>query len=342
MNILILHSQVPFVRGGAEVLVDGLASAISDRGHDLDVVSLPLGWNPPEKLLSTALAWRLLDVSRSNERFVDLVICTKFPTWAVDHPRKALWLIHQHRQAYDLHGTPMSEFGTGDAADTIRERIVDIDRIGIASCDPRHTISRNVSDRLRRFTGLDASPLYPPVPRAGLRAEAYEPFVLSVARLDASKRVGALVEAWPMVLSALRLVIVGDGPDRAAIERRVAALGISDRVSVLGRVDDARLRDLYNTCRAVFYAPIDEDYGYTTVESLAAGKPVITSPDSGGVLEFVGPGMCGAVTELAPRSLACAIDAFADEKLARALGSGGPAVTAALNWDTVVSALVKV
>lgn len=320
--------------------MDGLASALSDAGHIVDVVALPLSWDPPENLLTTALSWRLLDLSRFNNRTVDRVICTKYPTWAVNHPNKSLWLIHQHRQAYDLYGTPMSEFTPDASSRATRDRVLDIDRIGIGSCARRFSISQNVSERLRRFTGLDAIPLYPPVPRSGLEPASFEPFVLSVARLDASKRIAPLIDAWPFVSSELDLVIVGDGPDRDALDMKIDALGHRDRIRLLGRVDDAALRTLYNTCRAVYYAPIDEDYGYTTVEALAAGKPVVTAMDSGGVLEFVRDGLHGIVTNLDARSLAASINALSDADYARCLGSGGPQVTQQLTWDAVVTSLM--
>ncbi|MEX2315468.1 MAG: hypothetical protein WD628_07085, partial [Thermomicrobiales bacterium] len=123
MNVLVLHTQVPFVRGGAEVLVDGLIGALRERGHTTDIVSMPLAWNPPEGLLTTALAWRLLDLRRINDRNVDRVICTKYPTWAVEHERKSLWLIHQHRQAYDLYGSSLSEFTPEAPSRETRERV---------------------------------------------------------------------------------------------------------------------------------------------------------------------------------------------------------------------------
>lgn len=340
MNILILHTQVPFVSGGAEVLVNGLAAAISDRGHDVDTVALPLAWNPPSGLLTTAIAWRLLDVRKFNRKDVDLVICSKYPTWAVQHPRKALWLVHQHRQAYDLYGTPLSEFTPDPTSVEIRRRVFDIDRLGIRECRPRFAISQVVADRLRRFCGLHAGVLHPPVPRTGLRPDAYAPFVLSVSRLDAAKRVHTLIDAWPHVSSGLTLQIVGDGPDRSELERLVAARGLSGRVTFLGRVSDERLRDLYNTCRAVFYAPVDEDFGYVTVEALAAGKPVITSPDSGGVLEFVGADQFGVVTSLKPIELARSLDRLDSEPLARRLGAGGPERVAGLTWNRVVDGLL--
>lgn len=341
MNILILHTQVPFVRGGAEVLVDGLQQALRDRGHVVDIVSLPLNWNPPQGLLTSALAWRMLDLRTFNGRDVDLVICTKYPTWAVDHPNKALWLIHQHRQAYDLFGTPLSEFGTDPASRDLRVRVVEIDRIGIRSCKTRYAISRNVADRLKRYCGIEAEPLYPPVPRSGLNAERFDPFILSVARLDAAKRVDLAIRAMVSASHDMNLVIVGDGPDIEHLQSLARRLGVDNRVQFAGRVSDERLLDLYNTCRGVYYAPIDEDYGYTAVEALTAGKPVITATDSGGVLEFVEDRVTGLVTIPNPEQIAKSINALSDEAVARQLGCEGPNRVAGMTWDHVVEALTS-
>lgn len=340
MNVLVLHSQVPFVRGGAEILVDGLMRAIGDAGHTVDCISLPLSWNPVDRLLTTALSWRLLDVTTFNGRDVDLVICTKYPTWAVEHPNKVLWLIHQHRQAFDLYGTALSEFGPDRESRIVRDRVREIDRIGIGSCRRRFAISRNVSNRLARYSGLDADVLYPPVPRSGLRCERFDPFVLCVSRIDDAKRVDRIVSAWRFVTPELKLVVAGDGPGLADLRQEVARSGLQGRVELRGRVDDSELRDLYNQCRAVYYAPVDEDYGYAAVEALTAGKPVITAADSGGILEFVEDGVTGIVTDLDTQNLAATVDQFSNEDFARRLGADGPARTADLSWNRVVSSLL--
>ena len=62
----------------------------------------------------------------------------------------------------------------------------------------------------------------------------------------------------------------------------------------LGAVDDETLLDLYAGALAVVYAPFDEDYGYVTLEAFLARKPVITTMDAGGPLEFVDDGVNGA------------------------------------------------
>lgn len=338
--MLVLHSQVPFTRGGAEVLVEGLAGAIATHGHSVEIVALPYSWNPVDKLLTSSVAWGLLDLDSFNGVSVDRVICTKFPTWSVNHPRKSLWLIHQHRQAYDLHGTPLSEFSPDPESQQVRRHVREIDRRGITTCDKRFAISRNVASRLKRFNGLDAEALYPPVPLSGLQATAYDPFVLCVSRIDNAKRVDLAVDAVSKSTSGLRLVVAGSGPGLEALREKVARNNLADRVEVLGRVTDDELRDLYNRCRAVIYTPVDEDYGYAAVEALTAGKPVITADDSGGVLEFVSDGITGLVTLPAPADLALAIDRLADESFARDLGSNGPNLTRDLTWDRIVHSLL--
>lgn len=342
MNILVLHSQVPFTRGGAEVLVEGLVSALREYGHQAEIVALPVAWNPVDSLLTTALSWSLLDLTSFNGRPVDLVICTKYPTWAVNHPNKSLWLIHQHRQAYDLHGTALSEFTPDSDSQAVRRAVRGIDQRGIGECGRRYAISKNVANRLKQYCGIGAEPLYPPVPREGLHPVAYEPFVLSVSRIDDAKRVDRVLDAWRHVRSDLKLVIAGDGPNRGDLEEKARRWGLGERVSILGRVSDDLIHDLYNRCRAVYYAPVDEDYGYAAVEALRAGKPVITAADSGGVLEFVEDGQTGLISSLEPSALAETVDRLADEPLARKLGANGPERTRDLAWSTVVEKLTGV
>ncbi|GAG83500.1 unnamed protein product, partial [marine sediment metagenome] len=100
-SILVLSAQVPFTRGGAEVLVDGLVKELRAREFEVDVVSLPFCAQPKSILARQIALWRTLPISSFAGRDVDMVICTKFPTYAVQHPNKVLWLIHQHRQLYN-------------------------------------------------------------------------------------------------------------------------------------------------------------------------------------------------------------------------------------------------
>ena len=341
-RILICATQVPFVRGGAELLVDGLRDALRERGHLVDVVSLPFAWQPHDLIGRSALAWRLLDLTSTNDLPIDQVICTKFPSYAVNHPRKVVWLVHQHRQAYDWYGTPFSDFANTPEDRAIREMLLRIDRRSLGEAQRRFTISDNVRARLQRFNGLDSRTLYPPSRYAGLlRAGSYGDYILSDARLDAAKRLDLLLRALARTETPLRCVFISTGPDRESLERLARDLGLGERVQFRGYVPDAELIELYAGARAVYYAPFDEDYGFTTVQALAAARPVVTTADAGGVLDFVDDGVNGFVTAPEPAAIAARLDALAaDAELAQRLGAAGPARVAGITWAKVVDELV--
>ena len=101
-NILICTTQVPFTTGGAELHVEGLRRALIEAGNIAEIVALPFKWYPPSEIMRGAMAWRMLDLSASNGRAIDLVIGMKFPAYLVAHQRKVLWILHQHRSAYNL------------------------------------------------------------------------------------------------------------------------------------------------------------------------------------------------------------------------------------------------
>jgi glycosyltransferase involved in cell wall biosynthesis len=341
-RILICATQVPFARGGAELLVEGLRDALRERGHIVDVVSLPFAWQPHELIGQAALAWRLLDLSHVNDVPVDQVICTKFPSYAVRHPRKVVWLVHQHRQAYDWYGTPFSDFANNDEDRAVRDMLLRMDRATLGEAQRRYTISRNVSARLKRFNGLDSQPLYPPSRYAErLRAGPYGDYILSDARLDAAKRLDLLLQALAHTETPVRCIFIGAGSERERLERLAADLGLGERVQLRGYVPDDELIDLYAGARAVYYAPFDEDYGFATVQALTAARPVITTDDAGGVLEFVVDGINGYVIAPRPETIATRLDAICGNvALAARLGAGGPAQVAGITWERVVEALV--
>ena len=342
MNIIICATQVPFVRGGAENHVEGLRDALRRSGHLVDIVALPFKWYPKVEILKSALAWRLLDLSESNGVPVELVICTKFPTWAVRHPRKIAWVIHQHRQAYDWLGTPLSDFTNSSEDNAVRRRIVEIDRRGLGECQALYANSANVAGRLKRSIGLDATPLHVPINLNGLSPESYDNYILSVSRLDRAKRVDLLLEALAIAGEPLRAVIAGDGPEAMALRKQAARLGIDQRVEFTGRVTDAELVKLYNHARAVYYSPVDEDFGLVTVEAFSAAKPVLTAADAGGVLELVENGTSGIVVEEArPDLIADGLQTILqDVDRARQMGENGRARVAGVRWDRVAERLI--
>ena len=342
-TVLVCAVQVPLVRGGAEVLVEDLVAQLRARGYDSELVSLPFKWYPKEELFAHAAAWRCLDLSEANGRRIDRVIATKFPSYFVRHPEKSLWLVHQHRAAYDLCGTPhCSEFDWTELDVATRERLVALDRRMIGEARRAYTIGAVPTARLAKYNGLTAPPLHPP-PRLAdrLHPGPSGDYFLSVGRLETIKRVDLAIRALARSQARADLVIVGEGTQREALARVAEEAGVADRVRFAGRVRDEELVDLYAGCRAVVFAPFDEDYGYVTLEAFLSGKPVITAGDSGGTLEFVVDGVNGRVCEPTPESLAQAMaDLAAGTARAAALGAAGLERGRTVTWDGVLEKLL--
>jgi glycosyltransferase involved in cell wall biosynthesis len=285
----------------------------------------------------------MVDLSESNGERIDLVVATKFPTYFVRHPNKVTWLFHQYRAIYDLCGTPYSEFSHTEADVRLRDKLMDLDRQVLGESKRLFSNARKTAARLAHYNGLTAEPLYHPPPLAGkLKEGASGDYFLSVGRLETVKRVDLIIRALARVDRPWRLVIVGDGPLRQQLEEVAATEGVADRVTFTGAIEEAALVDLYAGACAVVFPPYDEDYGYITLEAFLARKPVITTTDAGGPLEFVDDGVTGLVTRPEVDSLGAAMSRVAqDRRLARSLGDAGYERARAITWDGVVERLVE-
>ena len=103
-------------------------------------------------------------------------------------------------------------------------------------------------------------------------------------------------------------LVAFSGRLRRRTEELAASLGVADRIDFAGAVGEQGLIDLYKGALAVVYTPFDEDYGYVTLESFLAHKPVVTAADSGGPLEFVRDGVNGSVVDPVPEAIATAVN----------------------------------
>lgn len=336
-RVVVLNTLSPFVTGGSEIFAATLVEKLNEAGHRAILVTFPfvLRRFTRDEVLKSCLPWESLNLKGK----ADVVIPLRFPTWLASHPRKVVYPNHQLRVAYDLYGSPYGPKDTAehrDAAQAVREKDA-----ALAEAAHRFCVSRNVQQRLRRFNGLDAEVLYHSLRHEGrYRSGDYGDYVLAVGRLVALKRVDLLVDAMARTRTPVRCLIVGDGQEREALTRRIAAHDLEDRVHLLGWVDDDRLLDLYAGALAVYYAPVDEDYGMVTLEAFKSCRPVITAPDAGGVLEFVVDGENGLVVPPDAEAVAGAIDRlYRDRELARRLGRAGAAAVRPISWSAVVRRL---
>jgi glycosyltransferase involved in cell wall biosynthesis len=294
----------------------------------VDIIELPLSMLPKEALLNQAALWRALDLTNFSGKNVDLVIATKFPTYFAKHPRKSLWLVHQHRAIYDLFGSRYSDFSDDPRDEALRRMLVEADNQTIGECVYVSGISKNVVSRLEHYNRIKGEVLYPPLPLGHRYHSApAEDYILSVARLCSIKRVDLIIKALPIVHGFVKLKVVGT-PDEPGImeyyRNEIDKHHLWERVEFLGRVSDEDLIELYAKALAVYYAPHNEDYGYVTLEAMASSKPVITAHDSGGVLEFVKHAENGLVLDPTTDAIGHGINKLVEDKeLARKLGETG-------------------
>src|SRR5690606_13433130 len=170
-----------------------------------------------------------------------------------------------------------------------------------AACKRIFTNSPVTQDRLMRYNQQPSEVLYPPLNDEQLfQPGADEGYIFAGGRVSPGKRQRLLVEAMRHTRSGVRLVIAGP-PETPEFARELRELveqeGLSDRITLkLDLLPREEVASLARNARACAYLPFDEDsLGYVTMEAFACGKPMLTTTDSGGLLEIVKDGETGYV-----------------------------------------------
>ncbi|MEL7140014.1 MAG: glycosyltransferase family 4 protein [Pseudomonadota bacterium] len=352
MRIAVTRTDVPFVTGGAERHSANLVKALQEYGHEAAEVAIPFRWHPGQILVEHVMAAKLIDLGHFAGDPIDMMIGLKFPAWLARHPNKVFWVLHQHRQAYDLWDSGISDLLHDPDGAAVRGLIRAEDAASLGAPGARiYANSGNVAARLAKYNGIAATPLYHPPPNAErLRAGPYGDYLFAPGRLNPLKRQDLMLEAMAharKLAPGAKLVLSGPSDDAGhtrALKERVTALGLEDCVTFTGAIPDAEMVRLYAEARAVVFTPVDEDYGYITLEAMLSAKPVIVTTDSGGPLEFIRDGQEGCVTAPEPAALGAAFARLTEDAgLAERMGAAAAARYAGLGigWETVVETLVR-
>lgn len=166
-----------------------------------------------------------------------------------------------------------------------------------ASQQPNYYIanSRLVAERIRKIYKREAHVIPPPIEVNRFHmSNDIQDYYLVLSRLMPYKRIDLAIEACKRMNR--RLIIIGDGPDRARLEK----LG-DDRIEFLGRQSDQIVNYYAARCRALLF-PGEEDFGMAPLEANAAGRPVIAYR-AGGAEETVVDGKTGVFFD-SPNALA--------------------------------------
>ena len=344
MKIALCSSDVPFANGGARNIVDWLEIMLRRAGQQVEKVYLP-HLDDPEQLFRQMAGYRWVDLTESADR----IVCFRPPAHFIRHPHKILWFIHHIRSFYDLWDTPYRHFPDSAVNRGIRDALRAADTRALGEARAVFTNSRIVSSRLRQFNGVDSTVLYPPVlnsERFHCRSQNDE--VVIICRMEPAKRQHLLLEAMRHTLTPVRLRLCGNSLGKEygeQLRRAIAAGALEDRVTLeYGWITEERKVELLSDCLAAAYVPFDEDsYGYFSLEASHAAKPILTTTDSGGVLELVEHGVNGLVAEPSPGALAEALDQlYSDRNAARYMGERARTRLAELriDWANVLELLL--
>jgi glycosyltransferase involved in cell wall biosynthesis len=345
MKIVIASSFVPFVHGGGRFIVDWLEIKLREYGHQVERFYLPF-IDRPEDLFDQILAFRLIDIGSACDR----LIAIRPPAHVLPHPNKVLWFIHHIRCLYDLWDSPYRFVPDNASGRAVRSAMIDLDTRTIREAKRVFTNSQVVASRLQHFNGIAAKPLYPPIlAPERFRHDQYGDEIVVICRIELHKRQLLLVQAMRHVKTPVKLRLCGTSMSPTYLDEIEATIGryqLQSRINFENRwISEEEKVERLAPALAIAYLPLDEDsYGYCSLEAGHARKCVLTTTDSGGVLELVMDGVNGFVVPPDPLALAEAMDRlFVDRALTARMGEANCRRIAemAIDWPTVVDSLTS-
>jgi 1,2-diacylglycerol 3-alpha-glucosyltransferase len=188
-------------------------------------------------------------------------------------------------------------------------------------------------------TGIDLKP-YQEANGRSLRQQRRwgddQRIIISIGRLAAEKNFTTLIKAMPLVMEKhpdVRLAIIGEGPDKSALQKLAKKLNIEERVEFVGRVPFAEIPNYLKAADIFSFASITETQGLVTMEAMAADLPVV-AVDASGTSDIVEHEKDGLLTRNDSQDLSTGLDRILqDRDLAERLRSG--AQTKAQSFETL-------
>ena len=362
MRLLLITEEFHRV-GGVQETVERLSAALAQRGHQVLVVSMPFDGTeavhlarPAAACLTLAVAprykpitWRHLERLFKNDagsaelagvirRWApDLVNCH---VWSWDRFQPVALACRKARVKLAITLYDCNPMLRQPHLQSAVNRALECARAVIA-------VSQATA---RQFAGFAPAAAQARVIHCGVElaaadaAEAYgaaHPYLFCASRLALeSKALDLLLAAFSGLLPdypELRLLIAGEGDDRAALESQIAALGLGGRAELLGACPRRQLYSLFKGA-VLFVLPsrMPEGLGIAHLEAMACGVPVVAT-NSGGTPEIVKHGRCGLLVEPdSPIALAAAIRTLLDDAARRLqMGAEGRRLAAGFDWSNV-------
>jgi glycosyltransferase involved in cell wall biosynthesis len=344
MKVLIATTMTPFIWDEAKELALNLQKNLITSGHKAEILRIPFQWQPAIKIPQQMLMVRAFELSN-----VDRVIALNFPAYLIRHPKKTLWIVHQFRQAYDLFDLGQSNLLTEEKGYALRQLIKQADEQSLQESRRVFTISNLTHHRLEHYNDFNAKVLSPPINDPELFFPSQpKGYIFAGGRINSMKRQHLLIEAMALTSKSLKLVVTGH-PDTKAdgelLYKLVEKLDLKDRVHLdLRFLPRTEYANYVNHANAIAYIPFDDELGYVAMEAAAAGKPIMTATDSGGILALARDNQTGWVSDPNPASLAKSISVVGmNNQKDSALGMAAREswLDMGVNWPNTVRTLLS-
>ena len=301
MKTAIFHDYFGTIGGGERVVL--LMARVLDadiittdtealRKLDPQVRFISLGSTPKYpgyKQIAAFLKFYLCDFSREYDLFI---FSGNWAHYAAHRHHPNIWYCHTPVRAfYDLYFVFLERM---DILSRLGFRIWSriqrkLDQRSVGNVDMIIANSKNVQERIRKVYGRDADVIYPAVDTSRFHTTGYEDFWLSVNRIYPEKRIEVQLDVFRN-LPEEKLVIAGGfaSGDHANQYAKKLHQQLPPNVTMVGEVAEQELVNLYATCKGLICTAMDEDFGFTPLEAMASGKPVV-AVDEGGFRETVTP-----------------------------------------------------
>ncbi|WP_448546867.1 glycosyltransferase [Thalassotalea fusca] len=284
------------VVGGAESLTIELANSTHQ-----DIIVAGVNYNIIEKLpsinnelhsiskLSTLPLWKSIKGMYAFRHINDSLLKDRVNLYSGNNAPLAVYNSKADRNIYYCHTPPRFVYDLYDYYQNTlpwyQKHIVSVFaryvrahyEPALKEMDAIYCNSKNVQSRIRHYLGCEAEVVYPPIAINKFFNRESNGYYLSTARLENYKRVELIVDAF-LAMPDKKLVVVSGGTLLESLRKKALQ---AENIQVVGWVSEQSLLSYVAECIATIYLPIDEDFGMSPVESMAAGKPVIGVNDGG-------------------------------------------------------------
>ena len=315
MNILLITDIFPPKVGGVENITSMLASGLVERGHSVTVVTMPAEGAPSYEEREGYEIYRLrMTFPRLEQkgaadfllslpnllRLSSILRGKKIEVINAHYPVSSAFILEKltrkagPRLILSFHGTDIQDFiPHHPALKRIVRRLAERAEV-VTACS---SYLAGIVEKTLGISGVKT--VYNGIPLKRLRAQENrkEDYIFSVGRFVEKKGFDMLIDAFLRAapdFPGLRLIIAGEGPERAGLKRRIEEFGIEKRVELPGRVSDEKKERLLADSLFAVVPSREEPFGITALEAMAAGKPVLATR-AGGLPEVVGD--AGVVVE---------------------------------------------